>query len=291
MGDLDHDTQLTPLDPDGEVARFAVELSDDWRIWTLNGGYVAAVALRAVGAVTEQLRPATLSLQLLSGAVAGAAEVRVRSLRRARAAECLAVSVDQGGRRIVDGHAWTMADRPDAPTHDDAGPCPAGPPGSYPTVEERVAAREARGEAPPAGSRPDFPFWDNLDARPTTWLDDWDRRPAGAAVTADWLRFRPTATFSDPFLDAGRVAVALDLYSFPSMARAYAAPIDWIAPNIDLHCVFHRDGSTSPWILGQGRTPVAAGGAAGFTAQAWSQDGLLLASGGGQMLPRTVGPS
>jgi hypothetical protein len=118
VGDLDHDTQLTPLDPDGEVARFAVELSDDWRIWTLNGGYVAAVALRAVGAVTEQLRPATLSLQLLSGAVAGSAEVRVRSLRRARAAECLSVSVDQGGRRIVDGHAWTMADRPDAPTHE-----------------------------------------------------------------------------------------------------------------------------------------------------------------------------
>ena len=72
MGDLGLDTTLSPLDgarADG-VVRFGVDLSDDWRIWTLNGGYVAAVALRAAGAVTSFDRPASMSLQLLSGAVA-----------------------------------------------------------------------------------------------------------------------------------------------------------------------------------------------------------------------------
>ena len=72
------------------------------------------------------------------------------------------------------------------------------------------------------------------------------------------------------------------------MTRAYDAPIDWIAPNIDLHCSFHRDPSDSPWLLGHGRSPVAGGGIGGFTSTAWSEHGRLLASGGGQMLTRTV---
>lgn len=286
MGDLDLDTTLSPLDgarAEG-VVRFGVDLSDDWRIWTLNGGYVAAVALRAAGAVTSFDRPASISLQLLSGAVAGPAEVSVRSARRARSAECLAVVIDQGGRRIAEGHVWSVASVADGPSHDDAGDRPAGPPLSYPTIHEHIAARGS--DAPAA---PDFPFWGNFESRPISWVEDWDDRPAGPAFAGDWLRFAPTATFADPFLDAGRVAVALDVYSFPSLVRAHEPPIGWTAPNIDLHCSFHRRSDDSPWILGVGRTPVAEDGLAGFTAEVWSEDGRLLASASGQMLVRAVG--
>lgn len=45
MGDLDRDTALT-----GSAGRYTAALSEDWRIWGPNGGYVAAVALRAAGA-------------------------------------------------------------------------------------------------------------------------------------------------------------------------------------------------------------------------------------------------
>jgi acyl-CoA thioesterase len=227
--------------------------------------------------------PAALSLQLVRAAAAGPAEVRVRSVRRSRSAECLAVELDQGGRRVVEGHVWSV-DHGTGPEHDDAGECPAAAPLEYPTMAERVAAD---GEDRP--NVPDLPFWTNVDTRPVDWLDDWEHRPAGPAVAGDWLRFRPTATFDDPWIDVGRIAVALDLYSYPSLVRAHAAPTDWIAPNIDLHCTFHRPSSGSEWILGIGRSPVAAAGTAGFTAEAWSEDGRLLASGGGKMLVRTVG--
>lgn len=282
MGDLGQDTELSELGTDGDTHRFGAELSDDWRIWTLNGGYVAAVVLRAAGAATELDRPATLSLQLLRGAVAGPAELTVRSARRARTAECLAVTIDQGGARVAEGHVWAMSGG-GGPVHDDAGERPGDAPATYPTVEERLAARAGEGPA-----RPDFPFWRNLEARPIDWVEDWEHRSAGPAVAGDWLRFLPTATFVDPFLDAGRVAIALDLYSFPALTRAHAAPIDWIAPNIDLHCTFLRPSSTSAWILGRGRSPVAESGAAGFVTEAWSEDGRLLATGGGQMLVRPV---
>ncbi|UDY34105.1 acyl-CoA thioesterase domain-containing protein [Dermatobacter hominis] len=287
MGDLGTDTALAPLGPAGEdgdgVRRFGLDLSDDWRIWTLNGGYVAAVALRAAGAATELPTPGAMSLQLVRGAVAGPAEVRVRSVRRTRTAECLAVELDQSGGRVAEGHVWAV-DHGAGPEHDDAGERPADGPLTYPTIEERVASRTVEGPPPP-----DFPFWRNFETRPIDWIEDWNDRTAGPAVAGDWLRFVPVATFDDPFLDAGRVAVALDLYSFPSMTRAYAPPIEWIAPNVDLHCTFHRPSSGSEWILGRGHTPVAAAGTAGFTAEAWSEDGRLLASGGGKMLVRTVG--
>ncbi len=279
MGDLDLDTALEPLD-DGALA---VELRDDWRIWTLNGGYLAAVVLRAAGSATSFDRPATLSLQLLSGASAGPAVLRVRSVRRARTAECLAVDLEQGDRHLATAHVWAVDGDGSGPEHQDAGAMPADGPAAYPTVEERVAARGLE------EARPPFPFWDNLEVRPTTWIDDWETRSAGGALAVDWLRFVPTGTFADPFVDAGRLAIALDTYSFPSLVRAHAAPVDWIAPNVDLHCTFHRDASTSPWVLAVGRTPVATGGLAGFTSQAWSEDGRLLASGGGQMLVRPAG--
>ena len=281
MGDLALDSRLEPLDE----GRFATDLSDDWRIWTLNGGYLAAVVLRAAGATTAFDRPATLSLQLLSGAVAGPAVLRTRSVRRARSAECVSVDLDQGDRRVATAHVWAVAEGGSGPEHEDAGDRPADGPDAYPTMEERVARRGS----PPPGTRQVFPFWDNLDARPVTWVDDWDHRPAGPAVAMDWLRFAPTATFPDAFVGAGRLAIALDTYSFPSFARAHDAPIEWIAPNVDLHCTFHRDASASPWLLAVGRTPAATGGLAGFTSEVWSEDGRLLASGGGQMLFRPAG--
>ena len=44
MGDLEHDTRLSGAD-----GRYTATISEDWRIWGPNGGYMAAVALRAAG--------------------------------------------------------------------------------------------------------------------------------------------------------------------------------------------------------------------------------------------------
>jgi hypothetical protein len=44
MGNLDDDTRLI-----GAEGLYTTQLSPDWKIWEPNGGYVAAIALRAAG--------------------------------------------------------------------------------------------------------------------------------------------------------------------------------------------------------------------------------------------------
>ena len=53
MGDLAVDTEVV-----GGDGHFTAQLSSDWEIWGPNGGYVAAVLLRAAGAHTRFDRPA-----------------------------------------------------------------------------------------------------------------------------------------------------------------------------------------------------------------------------------------
>ena len=56
MGDLERDTRLV-----GEKGRYTATLSRDWEIWGPNGGYLAAIALRAAGAEAAIQRPASFT--------------------------------------------------------------------------------------------------------------------------------------------------------------------------------------------------------------------------------------
>ena len=68
---------------------------------------------------------------------------------------------------------------------------------------------------------PMFPFWNNLECRPCDWIDDWEHRPPGVFHENAWYRFRPTPTFADPFLDAGRALLVLDTVLWPVAARGH----------------------------------------------------------------------
>jgi len=76
----------------------------------------------------------------------------------------------------------------------------AGPEG-LPTMAERQRA---------AGIESPFRFWDNMENRPLRWLDDWPPPGPLSPVSESWFRFRPTATFDDPLVDAARLVVVLD---------------------------------------------------------------------------------
>ena len=63
MGDFAVDTAI-----EGDAGHYRATLSRDWEIWGPNGGYVAAIALRAAGAESRFARPASFSAQFLSSA-------------------------------------------------------------------------------------------------------------------------------------------------------------------------------------------------------------------------------
>jgi acyl-CoA thioesterase II len=75
MGDLANDTEVRPRGH----GSYEATLSADWEIWGPMGGYVAACALRAAGASTEQARPAAFSCHYLGVARFGAVDLRVWS--------------------------------------------------------------------------------------------------------------------------------------------------------------------------------------------------------------------
>jgi hypothetical protein len=60
MGSLDLDTRI-----ETEDGRARALLSEDWRIWGPNGGYVAAIALRAAGRASAFSRPASFAFHFL----------------------------------------------------------------------------------------------------------------------------------------------------------------------------------------------------------------------------------
>ncbi len=94
MGDLGVDTAVEEIG-DG---RYRAALSRDWEIWGPNGGYVAAIALRAGAAYSDLPRPASFSCHYLAAGEFAPAEAHVRTLRRTKRAESLAITLTQGDR-------------------------------------------------------------------------------------------------------------------------------------------------------------------------------------------------
>ena len=277
MGALDTDTTIKPT-PDGG----SITLSRDWEIWGPNGGYLAAIALRAAGNATELTRPVSFTAHFLGVAEFAPVELSVRSLRRTKRAESLAVSMTQDGRPVLEAMVWAVAGGGEGLVHA-AWTMPDVPaPDTLATMGERMPA-----------DAPVFPFWNNLELRPCEWIADWDNRPPGVFHERNWYRFTPTATFADPFLDAARSLLILDTVLWPVAARGHPENPDWYAPSVDVQVRFHALAPDDEFLLADAHSPTARDGLVGGVGSIWSQRGVLLATGGQQMLcrPRHLNPN
>jgi acyl-CoA thioesterase II len=272
VGDFSLDTAVG-----GHDGRYTATLSSDWEIWGPNGGYVAAIALRAAGAHSRFDRPATFSCHYLSQGAFDEVQLEVTTLRASRRAESIRVSMLQGDRRILEALVWTVdelpglehdhSSMPDVPRYDD-----------LPTFEELTSDTDYDG--------PHFPFWENFDYRPLGWVDggEWlTRRPTFPAAEG-WFRFVPRSTFDDPYLDAARSVLVLDTMPWPAAVRAHTGDMPFIAPSIDLSVQLHRAAPASEWLFLRAESPIAENGLIGGTAKVWSADGQLLATAVEQML-------
>jgi len=159
-------------------------------------------------------------------------------------------------------------------------------PHSCPTAADRMAAAGLADE-------PSFAFWNNLECRPCDWVEDWDHRPAGEFHEKTWYRFVPTATFADPFVDAGRALLLLDTVLWPVAMRGHPENREMYAPSVDVHAQFHALAPHDAFLLTDAHSPSARDGLVSGVGTVWGESGTLLASGGQQMLcrPRALNPN
>jgi acyl-CoA thioesterase II len=273
VGDLAQDSAVI-----GRDGHYRGSVSGDWEIWGPMGGYVAAIALRAAAAEAPPgLEPASFTCQFLSPARFEAIDLDVEVRRASRRAASISVRIHQAGTAILDAQVW-FATPTDIVNHDHAKTHRHGHPDDHAPVSAYT------------DEQPRFAFWGNFEAKPLDWIEDWETFPGGEPEWAHWVRFVPTATFTDPVLEAARLLLLADLPSFPAAVRAHPGPNTFVSPSLDLAVQFHRLADLGEWLLVQGVAPIADRGLMAFRSEVWSADGRQTASGSGQLLLRAVAP-
>jgi acyl-CoA thioesterase len=275
VGDLALDTAVTVHD-----GHYRARLSEDWAIWGPNGGYIASVALRAAGAHTEFARPASIVGHYLGVAAFDDVDIDVVTLRAAKRAESMRVSISQNGQAVFEALVWSVGDV-DGLAHDIT---------EMPDVPDPETLRSAGDLMAEHGLAPMYKFWDNLEERVTFWYpteEEWRNRPSGAPEYGRWFRYRPRATFDDPWVDACRSLILLDTLVWPATCNHHIDPA-YLAPSIDISAAFHRFRPDEEWLYGYAASPSAGGGLVGGEARVWARDGTLLAVGASQLLCRPM---
>jgi acyl-CoA thioesterase len=260
MADFLRDTHVESV-PDAP-GRFRASLSPHWAVWGPNGGYVAAIALRAAMRQSRLPRPASFHCHFLGVGEFAPVELRVESLGGGKRAESLRVEVLQGERTLLVATVWMVDDGLRGFEHDF---------GARPRVPEPSALRGYQDLEENYAEW--YPIWRSIEGRPTRW-----REPPGEPVWHTWLRFTETS-IADREADAVRQLFWLDFPGWNATTAAHPWPFRFLAPNLDLNVHFHRFAPGEEWVLADGIVPLATDGLVGCTSRIWTADGRLLATG------------
>ena len=282
MGDLGIETAVEHV---GE-GRYRATLDEAWEIWGPMGGYIASVALRAIGAASPTTTPASFSCLYLGVAAFDAVDIEVTTVKAGRTVAFHQALVTQGGRPMLTASVCSIGEAastgPQILEHVDGDAPDVADPESLKTPAELMADRDDPG--------PPFPFWNNFDQRVIGFHEEWPPTEPLEPTWLSWCRFVPTATFADPWVDACRAVVMVDVQSWPAAHRPHAyKQLPVYAPSLDLYVAFHQPpGTWGDWLRADGHSAVAEGGLMGWTGRLWGRDRRLLASGGGQLLCRAA---
>ncbi len=268
MGKLQDDTALVERD-----ARLFATLSRDWETWGPNGGYIAAIALRAAGArAPAGHRPVTISVQYLSVGKFTETEAVVEPARQGRSACCFNVALVQDGKRFLQAQVWTT-DRSVGPSISEL---------KMPEVPKPSALRPYRELVPRVDDKRDF--FDNYDIRPLKLFTREDPHPGGAVIQ-EWFRFPGFDSGGDVFADCARPLQMIDTLLWPAHHRGIRSGYpNYIAPSLDVSVWFHDSPKGGEWLFIDVHSPTAGNGLIHGVARVWSEDGRLLATGSSHML-------
>lgn len=246
-------------------------LSPKWEIWGPNGGYLSAIALRAVQAIAPSgHRPASISCQFLAAGKFVETAVDVKAIKKGRSTCCYNVGLSQGERLLFQAQVWT--------TDRNEGPVTRGPEVPAVPAPETLASY---GELHRGHGEP-HPYWLNFDVRPVSL--PWPTGRESVATLQVWFKFPAFAPTDDPFADHGRSIIPIDTLLWPTHWRHRAERVDYMAPSLDLAVWFHDVPGASEWLLLETHSDVAGAGLIFGHARLWSQDGRLIATGASNML-------
>jgi acyl-CoA thioesterase len=247
------DTAVTPLGGH----RWGAAIDPGW--WVVrgpNGGYLAALVLRAItrDVADPARRPRSFTVHYLRPPHAGAVELVVQQERVGRTTTVVTARMLQDGKLTALAVAALGRDRPgpefahlpmpDAPGPDDL--VPLGPMPHDIPMRARWEMRVALGRPP------------------------WNPEPATQAVTGGWLRLAEP----EP-VDAHVVAAMTDAW-FPAILTTTKAPFG--VPTVDLTIHFRDEPpGRHDWCFARFVSRHGSGGFLEEDGEVWSRDGRLLA--------------
>lgn len=258
-------------DPSGCDGQYSATIDGDFCVWSPTGGYLMTLALRAAGREASFGMPLSMSCHFLSAPKLEQVQLEVIVLRKTRVAESLRVSMRQDGRPVLDMMVWA-GQALEGFEHEDL-PMPEVP------ALDSLQARDY-----PAGGSGFQTMWKHFEHRPCGPLH-WERDSPGQPRQRDWIRLRDVDGQQDAFLDAGRCALMLDTFTWPSAAQAHTGDGRFVAPTISFAVDYHRR-AQSDWLLSDAHAPQAGQGRIAIHNQLWTPDGGLVATGTGTLLCR-----
>ncbi|WP_157407953.1 acyl-CoA thioesterase [Actinomadura atramentaria] len=279
---MDLDIASAVTGADGE---WTAEIDESTQIWGPNGGFLAVLMLRAAGRHMDGgLRPASVDCHFVSSPRPGTVRLTTTTLRRTARTHSVRVVMSQNDRPVVHGLVWGVADGldglPERSLASPGGP----PPETLPTIQEILGPGHAGRKEK---------FWDLFEERPvdTREHEEWPEKPWDEALYRAWLRFRPRPRFDDPFVDAGRTVIAIDVYPFMAAIGVLGPDrITHFAPTLSLSVSFHRpQAADSEWLLMHADSPSSAAGLLAGRGRIWGERGELVATGEARMLCRPIG--
>lgn len=255
---FDDETAVRPLG-DG---RFVATMAESWWVHRgPNGGYLAAVVLRALAAAVDDpaRSPRSLTVHYTNPAGSGDVQIATSLDRVGRSMTTCSARVAQDGRLIALALGAFSAPRDGIEFCDLVMPQVPGP--------RHYVARPVPAESPPIAHR-----WE------TRWAIGHPPVPGmprgSRAVAGGWIRL-PEGHEVDPFV----AAAITDGWVPPTFSRV-EEPV--IVPTVDLTIHFrsqlpHPGLAADAFVLASFRTTVAAGGFLEEDGEVWAPDGTLLA--------------
>ncbi len=237
--------------------RYAARIDHGW--WVVrgpNGGYLAALVLRAIttDVADPARRPRSFTIHYLRPPREGDAEIVVQPERTGRTTSVATARLTQDGKLTALAVAALGTDRP-------------GPEFAHLAPPEVPGPDEI---APPVRRPIDIPLRDRFEMRIALGRLPWEEAPAREAVTGGWIRLAEP----EP-LDAHVIATLSDAW-FPAVFTVTAERVQ--VPTVDLTIHFRDEPAhVHDWCLTRFVSRHASHGFVEEDGEIWSRDGRLLA--------------